>query len=316
MTSRTLASPDPGPITLRADAGACDIRVQVTDAEYASVTIRTEASTGPAHDAVTNATLLHDAAGASLTATVHGAGGQMTSRINGSVAIGGNVVCAGSGSSVVQVNGRTWINGVEITAGPGAAGSVRIEAVLPLGSSVELRTATGDITAAGPLETAHARTGTGRIEIEQARTVDLEADTGKVTVGRAESAQIATGAGGIRVGVAGTLTASSDVGSIRVQEVRGPARLAASCGDIKAGYSGPKPHATTSVGSVKLRRIEALINDALPTATPGPPGAAPPGAGESGPRDAAPRAGAHGEPEDAVPPGYKRPGPKTPWWRR
>jgi hypothetical protein len=322
MTERMLTYPAPGPVTLRASSRASDIRVHVTDAPHATVAIRTEATRGPLHDAVQAAVLEYGHGTLTAKLTDDSSGGIVIASGRGSVSIGGgianSVVSVGSGNSsvistgsgsVVQVNGRTWVNGVEVGAdssggGPGTAGTIQIDATLPHGSSVDLHTTSGDITATGgSLNVAIVRASSGDIEIDSAWTADLTSSSGDITLDITIGATLNSSSGDIRIGQAGTVTANSSSGDIRVDDLSGRADLSTSSGDITARYSGPEPSTHTSSGRVRLKQVAPTARDTIPSQ-------------RAEPQDAVPPEQSQKEPEDAVPPGFERTRSQTPWWRR
>jgi DUF4097 and DUF4098 domain-containing protein YvlB len=219
---------------------------------------------------------------------------------------GGVIITGSVGGSTSIINGRVYINGREATpnAATGPQGPVRIEAALPYGSSVDLRTRSGDITTRGTLESAVANTTSGDIEIEHGRAVTARTVSGDVEVQVAGSAQVATTSGDVEIGDVGAVTATTVSGDVKVERTDGRASITTVSGDIKAGYSGLEPSTHTVSGKVRVRQIHAPVQDAPPSPhRPEPEDAVPAGCR---PREN------RGEPEDAAPSRTV----DTPWWRR
>jgi DUF4097 and DUF4098 domain-containing protein YvlB len=313
MTTRTLTHPSGGPVHFHASSRSANIHVTVGGVEHATITIATNDTSGPAHEAVQQATLTSDHG--TLTAHVTDpdtfATGGVVINNRGGVFIGGNsygsVISTGSGSvSIQQVDGRTWVNGVEVTGDShtGQSGPITITAALPAGSFVNLRSISGRIEQNGFAASTHAATTSGAIVIGRAATVEVETVSGKILVNRAASAKVSTTSGRISIGAVGAVNATSVSGRITVDNTNGRAVLRTVSGRIEAAYSGPmKPEAHTVSGRIEIERLNRRE-----------------------PQDDIPPAYATTEPEDAVPPGYTRrsepedarPGrqTETPWWRR
>lgn len=312
MTARTLTSPVPVPVHFHASSRHAELNVVIGDVERATVTIETRDTTGPAHEAVQGAVLTQDRANLAAHVTDPDTGSINGVVVNGrgGVFIGGSnhgVVSSGN-MSVVQSGGRTWINGVEVT-NDGTKGSgkppapITITAHLPAGSSVHLRTISGDIDQTGMAASAHADSTSGRIRIDAAATVEAESVSGRIEVGRAASVIARSTSGRISIGTVGAVTASTVSGRIEIRDTSGRAVLRTVSGRIEAGYSGPvRPEASSVSGRIEIERVAGTgtaVRDAAPTVNDTPGWQRP-------------------EPEDAIPPEYAQSAQRatTPWWRR
>lgn len=262
MTERTLTADSTGPVNFDATSNAADIHIAVhAAATRAQVTVTTTATSGPSHDAVRDATLTRSPG--SLSATLRDEGATVVSTGYGSVTVAGRntgVISTGSGS-VVMSGGRVWINGVEVTAGTGPGGSaagplapITIRATLPAGSSIDVRTRSGQVTAVGALASATARTTSGDITLDRCGAANLSSVSGDLEVDAAASVVASTTSGDIRVGDVGAFTARSVSGDVRVRDTNGAASASTTSGDVTIGYSGPmRPVARSVSGDVKVR---------------------------------------------------------------
>jgi len=261
MTERTLTADSTGPVNFDATSNAADIHIAVlASANRAQVTVTTTATSGPSHDAVQSATLTRSPG--SLSATLRDEGATVVSTGYGSVTVAGRntgVISTGSGS-VVMSGGRVWVNGVEVTAA-GATGAsagplapITIRATLPAGSSIDVRTRSGQVTAVGALASATARTTSGDIALDRCGAANLSSVSGDLKVDAAASVAASTTSGDIRVGDVGAFTAVSVSGDVRVRDTNGAASASTTSGDVTIGYSGPmRPVARSVSGDVKVR---------------------------------------------------------------
>lgn len=259
MTERTLTADRTGPVNFDATSNAADIHITVAG-DRAGVTVSTTAATGPSHDAVRSATLTQSTG--SLSAAVRDEAAMVVSTGRGSVSISGRnsgVVMTGSGS-VVMSGGRVWVNGTEVT-GAGDSGPLApivIRATLPAGSRIDVRTASGNVGAAGRLASATVRTTSGDITIAAADSANLTSVSGDIDLVDAGSVQASTTSGDVTVGTAGAVGVNSVSGDVRVGCVAGNASASTVSGDIRIGYSGPvRPSAGSVSGRVRLEPVDS-----------------------------------------------------------
>lgn len=225
MTSRTITHPDAGPVTFRADGRSHDIHVRVTDTPHASATISTDATYGPAHDAVRDAVLT---AGLGMLA----AGVPEAPKVDGGHT---DTVCV-----------------------------IRIDAELPFGSSVDLCATSGGVIVRGPVQAAFAQVTSGDVEVDHARTADLAATSGNLTLRQTGTARLTTSSGHISVRNVDDLVATTYSGSISVSDAR-KAALRTSSGSIHANYSGLSEPSVRALDCwVSLHRIAPSAQPAIP----------------------------------------------------
>jgi hypothetical protein len=265
VTTRTLTHPNPGPVYLHASSRAANINVTVGGVDFATVTIATDDTTGPAHDAVQAATMTADRANlaAHVTDPDSGTGSITGVTINGrgGVFIGGHNYGAAPGPiSVQQVNGRTWVNGVEVTgeSQDSQPAPITITVRLPVGSSLNVRTISGRIEQTGFAASANASSTSGAIVIDRASTVEAEAVSGRIGIGHAASVIARSTSGRVSIGTVGAVTATTVSGRIAVDDTNGRAVLRTVSGRIEASYSGPvKPEASSVSGRIEIERLAA-----------------------------------------------------------
>lgn len=111
----------------------------------------------------------------------------------------------------------------------------RVEVQIPEGSSVNAETGSGSITATGPLETALAKCGSGRISVEQAREVRAKTGSGTVTVEQADRLEATAGSGDITVNAVSEAHLTAGSGNIRVNTAQRQLEVKTGSGSIRLG---------------------------------------------------------------------------------
>lgn len=138
----------------------------------------------------------------------------------------------------------------------GSSGSVVIEAVVPVGSSLEAESGSGDVRGRGRLARAEVRNGSGDVELEDAGDARIRSGSGDVTLADIGMAVLSSGSGDIRVrraaGRTDIHTGSGDVlvneateltvetgsGDAVVDNGRGALRLTTGSGDLTVRHAG------------------------------------------------------------------------------
>lgn len=249
MTIRTVTAESTGPVTLETAligfGGVVTVRAE-DGCDRARLTVETPEETGPAADAVREATLRKTSTG--LAAHVEGAGASVAA---GQSVTGVTMISHGNSGSVIQVGGNlvsgdVWVNGVRITAGTGG-GRVRIIAVVPPGSSVTARTQSADVGTFGPLEAVRAVTQSGDVHIERAADITVSTQSGDVDLDTTDVAEVNTMSGDITI---------ADFG--------GTARLKTMSGDVRVhATTGGAITATTMSGDITVTATHAATGDDL-----------------------------------------------------
>ena len=235
-TTRTITADQPGTLTLDLallTAGVITVTAE-DDRERAEVVLTTADDEGTAADAINAATVHQDRAhltvrlpdlGAdNVNSTVIQTGGSV-SVIQTAGVVRGNVTGLSiTGSGDVFVNGRR----IDVTGGAGTvhvstgSGPIRIEARVPLGSSLAARTQSADVITHGVLHAVTARTMSGDVQLDTVHDFTAKTMSGDVIVDRLTGdGQAKTMSGTVRVdapatgAIPATLSASSMSGDVR-----------------------------------------------------------------------------------------------------
>lgn len=200
MTIKTLTYPTPGPVALSVKTISAAVQVRIDDVERAVVTISTTAISGPSHWVVQDATL----------ETMDG-----------------------------QVLRAILREGSVPTALGNITQPIIVHAVLPIGSSVDVKTTSGSIAVHGSADSAIVKSISGEINMEQARSASVQTVSGAITIEKVNSC----GAG-------------STSGRIRIDDATGKVRAKTISGAITIGHSGWEiPEAKSISGRVVVSRL-------------------------------------------------------------
>ncbi len=151
----------------------------------------------------------------------------------------------------------------------GFGSRVRVEVVVPTGSSVTAKSGSGDLqlsagwdtldlrTGSGGLTVASAQrvtasTGSGSSRVERAGTVEVTAGSGDVWVGDAEDVRVRVGSGDITIDRAHRARANTGSGTARIGEAA-IARLGSGSGNLQVRRAvGGEIEATAASGNVTV----------------------------------------------------------------
>lgn len=141
--------------------------------------------------------------------------------------------------------------------GIGSKGSVDVEVELPAGSSTEVRTGSGDVTATGRLGDVRASTGAGDLSFHEVGTAQLKSGSGDITLQSARGeASAKTGSGDLSVGAAGgRLDLVSGSGDISLRRSDAAVKARTGSGDLTIGASTGDLELVTGTGDVDLRAV-------------------------------------------------------------
>ena len=136
----------------------------------------------------------------------------------------------------------------------GSKGSVDVEVELPAGSTVDVRTGSGDVTAAGLLGDVRATTGAGDLHFHEVGSAQLKSGSGDITLRSARGEVAAkTGSGDISVGSAGgRLDLASGSGDIELRRSDAAVKARTGSGDLHIGASTGDLELVTGTGDVEL----------------------------------------------------------------
>lgn len=205
----------PGPVTLHIDTQAADVQV-VTDPRASGtwIELSTPDESGPAVTAIRNARFRDDGGDVYLSLKEGNTRGNATGTVYGGVVYG---------------NGMTMVNGVSY--GGGASGGILVRAITEPGSTVEVKTMSGDVSTKD-VRAVRAKTMSG----------DIRAD------GVSAASSLKTMSGDIRVtGPADTTDAAPGGPRVTAQTMSG---------DVTG--TGVDLHAHSMSGRVNRRRAAAV----------------------------------------------------------
>ena len=136
-------------------------------------------------------------------------------------------------------------------------GSVDVEVDLPVGSTVDVRTGSGDVTASGLLGDVRAATGSGDLTFHEVGEADLKSGSGDNTLqSTTGDADIKTGSGDVTVGTAGgRLDLVSGSGDINLRRSDAPVKAKTGSGDLRIGASTGDLDLMTGTGDVTLAGV-------------------------------------------------------------
>jgi DUF4097 and DUF4098 domain-containing protein YvlB len=137
--------------------------------------------------------------------------------------------------------------------------TLRVEVVLPAGSSLATKLGSADIEVTGPVGHARLRTGSGQVRLERADG-DVVADSGSgdISVGEVGgSVRLKSGSGDLAVGTAsGPLRASTGSGSVVVDESHREASAKTGSGDLRVVSAHGSVSLSTGSGDCTVDRID------------------------------------------------------------
>jgi DUF4097 and DUF4098 domain-containing protein YvlB len=177
-------------------------------------------------------------------------------------------ITARSGRVVVRAEARDEVTVVEgedglnvsrdvesVSLSSGRGGSKNIEVRCPLGASVTVGTGSGSVQLMGALGSVRVTTGSGRIEIEEAKVADLRSGSGDIRAARCLSFfRLQTGSGKAEVGSCNGGEVATGSGRVSVGLASGKVRVRTSSGGVDLGGDGCQDMAVQTIsGSVRVR---------------------------------------------------------------
>jgi DUF4097 and DUF4098 domain-containing protein YvlB len=138
-------------------------------------------------------------------------------------------------------------------------GAVEITLEVPIGSSLEVRSAMGDLRCDGEFGTADLKTDLGHIRIDHCGELRAHTDMGDVTVERVSGrSRIKTGSGKIRIrDIDGVATVKNGNGSTYIRHASGELTVSAANGDVSLERAGLSTTVKTSSGDITVGEVAA-----------------------------------------------------------
>lgn len=231
--------PVAGPIRVVADIRQADLLVHATDSDRATVVVTAaESDSAPRVEMIDGALHIEVPPGAA-----------------GPLNLGGKV--------------RVLVGGVDLF-GRGST-AIRVEARVPTGSQLHVRSGAGDVTTTGRLSEVEARTGSGDLDLAEASEIEATTGSGDVRAGTVGALRLATGSGDVQVGhvtgravvrtgsgdvvtdVARDLEAVTGSGDLTVRETVGSVQLRSGSGDVEVRKARRgEVAATTASGDIHV----------------------------------------------------------------
>jgi hypothetical protein len=176
---------------------------------------------------------------------------------------GQSIVGAVVGGSVVQVNGRTFIDGREVTGGTqqGSTRGVDTKVYLPDGSALRVKTSTAQTRVRpGPFGLGEVTfaSQSADVTVPKAMTLDVTTQSGDVEAGAVGDVSARTQSGDIDVDWANGVIAQTQSGDVTVQGVTGTVQANTQSGDVRVhvlaeGVAVKRVTASTMTGDVRVR---------------------------------------------------------------
>lgn len=136
----------------------------------------------------------------------------------------------------------------------GSSGSLIIEAIVPVGSSLEAESGSGDVRGRGRLARADIRNGSGDVELEHAADARVRSGSGDVTLADIGMASLNCGSGDIRLRRAtGRTDIRTGSGDITVEEAA-ELTVETGSGDAMVGHVLGRLQLSTGSGDLTVRR--------------------------------------------------------------
>lgn len=138
-------------------------------------------------------------------------------------------------------------------------GAVEITVEVPIGSSLELKSAMGDLRCEGEFGTADVKTDVGHIRIDHCGELRAHTDMGDVAVERVTGrARIKTGSGKIRIRhIDGVATVKNGNGNTYIARASGELSVSAANGDVSLERAGLSTTVKTSNGDITVGEVAA-----------------------------------------------------------
>jgi DUF4097 and DUF4098 domain-containing protein YvlB len=155
--------------------------------------------------------------------------------------------------------------------------SSAVEVRVPEGTDLVIGTTSGKVTVEGRVGAVSVLTTSGRISIDQARSVDARTTSARVHVGHAEGVcRIVSASGRVEVDRCGAADAASGSGQVVLGDAHGHVRATSTSGKVSVAVAGAHDvEAETVSGRIEVsypdgvRPLVVSPDDAVAEATPG-----------------------------------------------
>ncbi|PWD51240.1 hypothetical protein C8046_11825 [Serinibacter arcticus] len=118
----------------------------------------------------------------------------------------------------------------------GASWGLRVEARVPAGSWLDLRSKVASLKTEGRFGSVRWASSLGDVTLERTEFLSADIGMGNLKVGYCDAAEITGGAGDVKITeVGGSLTIDGGVGDVRVRTLRGTAAIVTGLGDVTLG---------------------------------------------------------------------------------
>lgn len=142
----------------------------------------------------------------------------------------------------------------------GPRATVRIRLSVPAGSTLDLSSGSGDLTALGGYAVATLHTGSGDLRLERAETASLHSGSGDVNVNTVALLNARSGSGDIRVDGAGTADLRAGSGSITLGQVSAGGDIHSGSGRISVAHSSGDLKLVTGSGAITVGSTDGEVH--------------------------------------------------------
>ncbi|WP_103528975.1 DUF4097 family beta strand repeat-containing protein [Streptomyces sp. SM12] len=243
---------------IASDTGAIDVIVDES-IRQATVTVSTTETTGPLADAVRATTIRETTTG--IEVRVPRTDGHASSSVFHGNSYGVRQTVVNNRGSSIQISGSnngTIVGGRLISSDAGQQGSITVTVRLPRESSLQVATASADLSIRGALDHLSATTVSGDIIGQAVTTLAASTTSGDIDIELVHTAARATSVSGdIRIaayqgGALGAEAVSGDIKVTATPQAHGAASLTTVSGDIRARGMGQLDlHTRTLSGRVQ-----------------------------------------------------------------
>lgn len=161
------------------------------------------------------------------------------------------VVTAGAGRIDLEVPSTVRFLGV--------GASVRIQAEVPEGTSLQVGSGSGDIDAVGRFAVVDAHAGSGDVRVGSVGTAALATGSGDIRLAGAENAVLRAGSGDVEVGDVAALRVKVGSGDLTATSVRSSCVVRTGSGDVTIGGLTGAAQVEAGSGSLRLGAVDGSV---------------------------------------------------------
>ncbi|MFJ8647779.1 DUF4097 family beta strand repeat-containing protein [Streptomyces sp. NPDC093546] len=171
-------------------------------------------------------------------------------------------VRAAQQTEVTYADGTLSLRGPKRRSLFGRSGSIDVIIELPAGSRVRGTSPIGDYTGEGPLGECRIKTSLGDIRLDEASTVNLRTEHGRIRVDRAVGDAEIRGAGRVEIGeIVGAATVRNGNGETEIGEITGELKANSSNGRITVGIAHASVEAKSANGAISVQQVARGVID-------------------------------------------------------